>query len=674
MEKGSVVELRTAARALGDRAPLARIYLAGAMRMVGPSGENILPRFRKTRALLAYLCFAEGAPVTRSSLIELLWALSGDTQARYSLRQALTEVKGTIGRAVPGLIEIERESVRLNTAACWIDVFAGQVNPGRLLEDLHGVTSAFDQWLFIERTRLENQQRSDLEGELDRLVENGAAAKLRIEAARRLVSYDPTHEVAARQLMSAFVEIGDRSQALREYERCRQALKDLSKDLTPSPETMALYESIRLTRRSPLQQRAVGLPSRSEPVLVPAVSAGERGAQPSIAVLPFETFSVVPEHGYAADGVVDDLSEALSRLPNFFVSSRLSTRAFRGQNRAPQEIGDLLGVHYVLSGSMRVIADRLRLSVELTDTRNGTALWSQRLDEKFFDLFEVQDRLVEAIVRRIAPHLHRAELMRSRIKRGDRLDAYDLLLRAIENMHNSSRAVFESSERLFIEALERKPDYATAMAWLARWHVLRVGQGWSPNPAADTARADAFATQGVECDATEPMALAVHGHVASYLHKDFDLAFRRFGAALDINPNSAPAWLWQAAVKSWIGDGPGAIADIMKAKALSPYDPLMYAFSVIEGMAFLADGQYERAVECARRSIQEYKTYTSAHRLLVMSLVLAGQEAEARSHVAPLLELEPELTVGRFRSRYPGSASAHAALYCEALARAGVPA
>jgi tetratricopeptide (TPR) repeat protein len=169
------------------------------------------------------------------------------------------------------------------------------------------------------------------------------------------------------------------------------------------------------------------------------------------------------------------------------------------------------------------------------------------------------------------------------------------------------------------------------------------------------------------------MALAVHGHIASYLHKNFDLAFEHFEAALRINPNAAPAWLWRAAAHSWRGDGPQAIDDINKAIALSPYDPLMYAYSIIAGMAYLADGQYERAAECALRSIRENKTYTSAHRLLIIASVLAGRNAEVQSQVNRLLKLEPTLTVERFRSRYPGSASRQADLYCDALARAGIP-
>ena len=295
---------------------------------------------------------------------------------------------------------------------------------------------------------------------------------------------------------------------------------------------------------------------------------------PSIAVLPFRNLTGDPAHHFVAEGLVEDLIEALSRVPNFFVISRLSTLAFRDQDRHPREIGDVLGVRYVLSGSMRIFEDRLRLTIELTDTELGAALWISKLDERFADLFEVQDRLSEMIVRKVAPYLHAAEMNRIRVKRPDSLEAYDLFLRAQENMHNSSRSVFETSEALFDAAIAKDPHYAAALAWRAYWHVLRVGQGWSPDPADDATQADRFARAAIECNSMEPMALAVHGQVASYLYKDFDLAFRRFEAALRINANAAPAWMWSAAAHAWMGNGPRAIEEINKAMALSPYDPL----------------------------------------------------------------------------------------------------
>jgi tetratricopeptide (TPR) repeat protein len=240
-------------------------------------------------------------------------------------------------------------------------------------------------------------------------------------------------------------------------------------------------------------------------------------------------------------------------------------------------------------------------------------------------------------------------------------------------MHNSSRTIFETSEALFDAAITKDPHYAAALAWRAYWHVLRVGQGWSPDPANDAAQADHFARSAIDCNSMEPMAFAVHGHVASYLYKDFDLAFRRFETALGINANAAPAWLWSAAAQAWMGNGSRAVEEINRAMALSPYDPLMYAYSGNAAMAYLADGQYERAIECALRSLRENRTYTSSYRLLTMALVLAGREDDARASARRLLELEPGLTVASFRRRYPGGASPQADLFCNALAKAGIP-
>ena len=691
---------------------LPRIYLVGNMRAVAPDGADFLPRGRKTRGLMAFLCLAQGERISRSRLVGLLWDRSGEAQARMSLRQSLSELNSIVNRHVPGLVEIDRESVRLDVSKCWVDALAileasadaathtgSLVEPysERLLEDLDGITPSFDQWLTAEGTRFEDRVRKILEAELDRLTEQNARPEVRAAAARRLINFEPTHEGAVRSMMKAFAQMGDRAQAIREFERCRQMLQRML-DLPPSKETVAVYEAIRIestemafavvshertsgessknAETGPLAASPVRweIKKQSEPAAASAHDPGQEGRHgPSIAVLPFRNLTGDAAHHFVAEGLVEDLIEALSRVPNFFVISRLSTLAFRDQDRHPREIGNVLGVRYVLSGSMRILEDRLRLSIELTDAQQGAALWFSKLDERFVDLFAVQDRLSEMIVRQVAPHLHAAEMNRIRLKRPDSLEAYELFLRAQENMHNSSRAVFETSQALFDAAIAKDPHYAAALAWRARWHVLRVGQGWSLDPADDTMQADHYARAAIECNSMEPMAFAVHGQVASYLYKDFDLAFRRFEAALQINANAAPAWMWSAAAHAWMGDGPRAIEEINKAMALSPYDPLMYAYSGNAAMAYLVDGQYERAIECALRSLRENRTYTSAHRQLVMALVLAGREDEAQASARRLLALEPGLTVTGFRHRYPGSASPHADILCDALARAGIP-
>jgi tetratricopeptide (TPR) repeat protein len=203
--------------------------------------------------------------------------------------------------------------------------------------------------------------------------------------------------------------------------------------------------------------------------------------------------------------------------------------------------------------------------------------------------------------------------------------------------------------------------------------VLRVGQGWSPDPRRDTDQAEYFARRAIACDNTEPMAFAVFGQIASYLRKDFGSAFEHFAIALELNPNCAQAWAWSASARAWMGEGPRAIEEITKAIALSPYDPLMYLYTSNAGMAYLADGQYDRAIEYALRSLRENKTFTSAYRTLVMASQLAGKAEQARRMVHHLLQLEPGLTVAKFRDRYPGSAAPQTELYCDALAKAGLP-
>ena len=239
---------------------LPRIYLVGTMRAIAPGGADFLPRGRKTRGLLACLCLAQGERISRSRLIGLLWDRSADAQARMSLRQSLSELNGIVNRHVSGLVEIGRDSVRIDVRKCWIDALAildasadatadssNLVQPysERLLEDLDGITPAFDHWLAGERTRFEDRVRKILEAELDRLTEQNAKPEVRAAAARRLINFEPTHEGAVRSLMKAFAQMGDRAQAIREFERCRQALVTVL-DLPPSEETTAVYEAIRV--------------------------------------------------------------------------------------------------------------------------------------------------------------------------------------------------------------------------------------------------------------------------------------------------------------------------------------------------------------------------------------------------------------------------------------------
>lgn len=652
-----------------------RVHLVKKMRATGPGGKNMLPLPKKSQALLAYLCLAEGELLSRDHLAGLIWD-QAETQARNNLRHALQEL---VRLGWP--IDRRHETVRLDAKTCWIDALESPHPSDLLLESLHGLSPAYDQWLAGERTRLEQRWQSTLEAELEHLVDTKAAPAQRAEAARRLQTLMPAHDYAIRSLMIAYADMGECANAIREYERFNMFL-NTSLGVLPSEPTVALAAVIRLTSRKrslvPLgdlnrdaveedASRGRGL----ETVVAEQMQRSPRArAEPSIAVL-LRNLSASDDN--LVEGLVEDLIEALSRVPSLFVVSRPSVAAFKSQDRSPHEIGEALGVRYLLLGSMRVIGDQLRLNVELTDTSTNTALWRDRRDERFSDVLEVQSRLADGVVRAVAAHLRLAEVTRTQAKRPKDYDAYDLFLRGQESMHNPSREIFERAERLFKSAITRQPRYAGALSWLAHWHVLRVGQGWSPNASYDTAQADYFAQCAVECDATEPMAFAVQGHVAAYLHKDFDLAFARFRAALQINPNNPRAWLWNAAAHAWIGEGASAVEKINRAMSLSPYDPLACAYTGIASVAYLADEQYERAIEFSLRCMNENRSYTTAYKVQILALVLAGREREAQSPLHQLFNLEPKFTVQEFRQRSPVSAGPLCDRFCLAFERAGVP-
>jgi TolB-like protein len=657
-----------------------RIYLLGMMRAIGPADENILPRAKKTKAVLAYLCLMHGERLLRSRVAGIIWDRSGEAQARESLRHALNE----LNRTGYWHLEKDHDAVRLDVTGCWIDAFEIPEHSDLLLEGLYGISPSFDQWLIGERIRLEHGWQTLLEKELNGLIGNAAAPEIRAAAARKLLNVVPTHEAAVRNLMSAFVDLDDHAQAIREYERFRQVVST-NLGMPPSDKTTALYEAIRLGSRvratrasSRTEHKAwnTGDFSEGKDDLTGEETSGADTAlhiQPSIAVLPFRNLSGELGHDHVSEGLAEDLVEALSRVPGLFVVSRLSAAVFKTQDRPPVAVGEALGVRYVLSGSIRLVRNQLRLIVELTDAASSVPLWISRIDEKFSDLLEVQGRLAETVVRSVAPHVRSAELKRVRVKRPEHQGAYDLFLRAQENMHSPSRATFETAEHLLKAAIAREPQYAAALAWLAHWHVMRVGQGWSPDEAHDAAGADYLAKQAVECDATEPMAFAVQGHVNAYFHKDFDLALASFDRALQINPNASRAWLWSAYTYAWIGEGSRAVQNINRAMALSPYDALICAYSGGASLAYLADGQYARAIEFAMRCIRENRGYTTAYKALVLALMLSGHEAEARSPANQLRLLEPAFTVQQFRRRSPACTGTLGERYCDAFARAGVP-
>jgi TolB-like protein/DNA-binding SARP family transcriptional activator len=663
------------------RATTRRIFFLGATRVIGSAGTDILPRAKKTKAIFAYLCLSQGEPLPRENLAEMFWNESPGTRGRDALRHALAELSHV---DAGWKFERERNTVRIDTTGYWIDAFEIPDRPDRLLQDLFGVSPEFDRWLHGERARFEMRWRNVLGPKLDALIAQNAPAERRAAAARELLAVLPIHGGAIRGLMTALVDEGETADAIREFERHRLECESVAAPV--SSKTLELYNTI---RTSSVVQLGRPVSSGSSRIGAPASPTSQkhrptegvtddgvpkRSGELSLAVLPFRNLSGGKHHDHVVQAVTEDLSEALGHVPGLFVVSRISASVFKKQDRPTQEIGAALGARYLISGYVRIIDGRARLGVELAEADSGLGLWADHFDEKIDHLLQLHSGLADAAVQAIAPEIRAAELRRLRIKRTADYSAYDYYLQAQEYMRSASRMVFESAKQLFDAALVRDPNYAAALAAEAHWHVLRIGQGWSIDPAVDTQRAEDLARRAIECNSREATAFAVQGHIAAYLRQDFDLAFSCFATALKIKPSSPRALLWNANTHSYLGEGASAVEKANRAMALSPYDPLMCAYAASSGLAHLANGQYFRAVEFALRAIRENPGYTSGYKVLVPALVLAGEEADASNRARQLLSLEPGLTVAKIRSRFP-EAGDHPLreLLCEAMASAGIP-
>lgn len=397
------------------------------------------------------------------------------------------------------------------------------------------------------------------------------------------------------------------------------------------------------------------------------------GDRPAIAVLPFRNHSGNPRNDFLGEVIAEDVIADLSKLTDLHVISRLSTSPFRERLLEPRSIAELLGVRYVLAGSLRASDARIRLSAELTEAEAGHVIWADRFEGPLAEIFELQDRLSIEIAKRAVPHLRQIEFRRARAKSFEDLTAYELTLRAIDLLHGRSRDDLARAQAALAQAIAVDPSYGTPRVWLARSHVLSVGQGWSDDVARDTGEALRHAEDAVACDPEDAYALAVWGFVRAYLRKDHDAAIGHYNRALTLNPSAVWPWAWSASAHAWRGEGAKAVELVERAIDLSPFDPHMYNFAAIACGAHAVAGDYDKAVEWGRRSLRENRLFSAAHKLLTISLSLAGREGEARLAATELLQLEPKLTVAEFRNRHPGSGGPHIDRFCDALAAAGVP-
>ncbi len=403
--------------------------------------------------------------------------------------------------------------------------------------------------------------------------------------------------------------------------------------------------------RHPVPVYRVALKGAGALAVVPgevAEPAAPKDPRPSIAVLPLRNIGSGTENPYFAEGMVEDIIVSLAGLQELVVISRSSTMAFASKVVDPREVGRQLGVTYVVSGNLRRSAQSLRVSVELADAETGVMLWADTTDTAPDDLFEVQDRIVQRIVTRIAPYIREEELRRALRRRPENMTAYDLMLQALQVMRHLDRQEFAKARVLLAKAMELDTSFAAPIAWAVWWHIRWVGQGWSEDPQGDAEQAVTLAQRAIELEPHNALALATMGHARSFLFHDYDNGLSYLERAVSAGPNHAMATILYALTLAYIGRGEEAVRHAEYGLRLSPLDRRVFLYHNVLAWANYANGTFEAAIKWSRLSAREAPAFTANLRVLIASLVAGGEIDEARRAAAQMLQLEPNFSMARY--------------------------
>jgi TolB-like protein len=396
--------------------------------------------------------------------------------------------------------------------------------------------------------------------------------------------------------------------------------------------------------------------------------------KPSIAVLPFHNLSGDPEQEYFADGMVDDIITALSRFKALFVIARNSSFTYKGRAVDVKQIGRELGVRYVLEGSVRKAANRVRITGQLVDTSTGAHLWADRFDGGLGDIFDLQDQVTESVVGAIAPALEKAEIERAKRKPTESLDAYALYLRGSDRLYQfAGRQANEEALRLFNSAIDLDPDFASAYGRAASCYAWAKTNGWISVTANDIAEVTRLAQRAVEVGKDDAIALATSGWALAYVVRDLEVGAGLIDRALVLNSNLAEAWYFGGWAKNYLGEPEPAIERFARAMRLSPLDPRMSGMQAGTAFAHFLLGRYDEAASRAAMALQDRPDFQPGLRIAAASNAMAGRPEQAHRAVARLRQLNPTLRVSTLKNLVGPWHAEDLSRFEEGLRRAGLP-
>jgi TolB-like protein/DNA-binding SARP family transcriptional activator len=656
--------------------------LLGRFELSGPGGRVDLIS-KKLTALLAFLAVTAPQVHGRDKLMTLLWGSHFDAQARQNLRQGLRRLRRVLGDGVligsgesvslkPGVILCDVARFQALLADGSRDALDGAVSlyKGRLLADIVIPEEAWTDWIEAQRQRLEGLA-------LDALVKLGEQElgagnhEPALSAATRAIAISGLREDAHRLAMRALAAGGRRADALKYYEDLVALLKrELA--VEPDPDTRSLAAEL----RKPHMARS-GSEAKSGP---PLEQASEAGAvllplpdRPSIAVLPFANMSGDPEQEYFADGMVDDILSALSRVRWLFVIARQSSFIYKVRVADVQQIGRELGVRYVVEGSVRKSGNRVRIVAQLIETKTGAHIWADRYEGDLRDIFALQDEITERIVAAVEENVQAAEIRRARAKPTESLTAYDLYLRALPTYFGQTEVDYIRTQASLGKAIEADPAYAEVLGILTDSVTLGTMLGWQVSRARGCDEARQLADRAVAAGPDNSTCLASAAFTYGSLFHRFEEALDLADRALLLHPNSVFVRNRAASVYAICGESDRAIAQCEAARRMNPLDSkkaATHTFGALSAALYMAR-RYEESIHAGRRALAFGPNASSARKYVAISLAQLGRIDESRAEIAELLKRHPDASIAVFREQGFRHKWMHE-LHLEGLRKAGL--
>ena len=359
--------------------------------------------------------------------------------------------------------------------------------------------------------------------------------------------------------------------------------------------------------------------------------------KPSIAVLPFANMSGDPEQEYFADGMVEEIITALSRIRWLFVIARNSSFTYKGQAVDVKQVGRELGVRYVLEGSVRKAGGRVRITAQLIDATNGAHLWADRFDGSLEDVFDLQDQVASSVAGVIEPALQAAETTRSASRPKSDLTAYDLYLRA-HALYLSPAQQIREALRLMEQAIARDPRYGPALAGAASCCQRIRFNDQTEDSEANRRKGIDYARRALEVAGDDPGILANAAQALASFGEDIGAMIALADRALAHNPSYARGWLVSGTLRQWAGQCDIAIEHLEISLRLSPRARLGPAFLNI-GAAHFFSRRFDEALPKLLLAIQDDPSSSMAHRTLAACYAQLGRLDDARESIMRLRSL-----------------------------------